>query len=201
MKKILLAVALGCFAATCAMVPPLQAPASLTYAWTETDRDPSWAVAAEHTLLRLHNDVYGAFSAPVRPDVRGELQENQAFDSINGIRLSDDEQRVRDMLGAPLSEEADPVLPDRRELDYGHMRVGFTDDAIAYLLVPVSATGVMIGTEVIDMDMESLLDRLGPPDQLAEDGLLYRGDPASLKLFYAEGTKQLASVQAFWSND
>jgi hypothetical protein len=156
------------------------------------------APAAE-TAAVVHADIQQAdpdFQSKPDTGTPGIL----SFRTINGIDMNWNKDQLVQQAGYPNNWKVDKIL-GTVELSYPTTTVGIYDGQIGYVIVPADQPSMTINGSAVPLTLASLRHKLGQPDYVAEDGIVYEREDLCLKLFYKEGSarKKLDSVQIFWS--
>ncbi|RXZ81528.1 hypothetical protein EBB07_14475 [Paenibacillaceae bacterium] len=124
------------------------------------------------------------------------------FQTVNGIDLDDGAAAIKKKLGKPAAIEEDRWFPEQEAHHYDHITIGYSDSVLSYLSVTAEQGPlVVIGDDVLPLDMKALVSALGVPDYVAEDGLVYVQGARCLKLFHGTDRDELESIQVYWLDD
>jgi hypothetical protein len=117
--------------------------------------------------------------------------------SVDGISLTFDQEDVVEQLGAPVQITNDEFTVQFQIYHYPEMKIGFSEGYVDYVKVLASAGTISIDGQVIPMTVEALVHELGNPDFTAEDGLVFKGPRAVVKVFVDTETRSITSVDYF----
>jgi hypothetical protein len=117
------------------------------------------------------------------------------LNSVNGILLSDDLSKVREVKGDPLNVLEDPVLKTSQTHLYSDCEIHIRDGVVQSVVVQSSVGKVILDGEIIPFDQ--LKQRLGTPFFVSEDGLVYRKGNHAFKLFMDENASSIKFISFF----
>lgn len=104
------------------------------------------------------------------------------LESVGGITLYDTRDTVTSKLGEPEAIERDELWPGLEVYRYRDLHVAFYEEQLQYVDVPLAEELLIDGVSV-PMTEEAFRDRLGEPDFMADDGVVFQRGEAVLKLF------------------
>ncbi len=129
------------------------------------------------------------------------VPETMDFGTINGVRLTDDKEKIVSELGLPLEAAQDELLAEQTRWTYPDMNIAFTGTEVDYVSVPSSNEFVQVGKEELPVTLEGWASRYGEPQYRAEDGVGYvDANGFAAKLFLDEKTGRVLSVDFFWAD-
>lgn len=131
-----------------------------------------------------------------------EEQQSQAtpkfkLDNVNGIALTDDIKTVTDKLGQPLSVEKDPDLVELEVYIYPKMNIGFSDGIVSYVEVLALEGAASIDGVSVPITKLGLMEALGEPDYVAEDGIVFQRKSSLVKLFTDMETEEVTAIHYY----
>jgi hypothetical protein len=131
--------------------------------------------------------------APAPPAV----QTSYSLQTVEGISLSYDQQDVIEQLGKPAGVTNDDYNVGFQIFHYPQMKIGFSEGYVDYVKVMASAGTISIDGHTIPITLEAVVSELGEPDFVAEDGLVFKGPQAVIKVFVDLETHELTSIDYF----
>jgi hypothetical protein len=126
-----------------------------------------------------------------------DLHKEFNLENVNGISLTDDVKAVTDKLGQPLSKAKDPDIAEMEVYTFPEMNIGFSDGIVSYVEVLVTAGTINIDGVSIPINQEALINALGEPDFVAEDGIVFQRHSALVKLFTDMETHEVTAIHYY----
>lgn len=162
------------------------------YTWEEAAKpsEPPLPHFSEPALAVVHLD----HTVPSEPKVAKPYYHLQM---VEGISLQDNQEAVVETLGQPEAIQPDPYTAQCEVYRYPGIDVGFSMGIVDFVRVLPEAGTIDIDGSPIPMTLEAVVDELGKPDFVAEDGLVFKRQQAALKLFVSSETQQLTSIDYF----
>lgn len=120
----------------------------------------------------------------------------ETFDTLGGISLEDDMERVLSKKGEPDTIEKDQYT-GYTELHYGRLTVGIYEDLVYYVHMDPPIKQVMLNGIAVPLEETGLAKYVGEPDFIAEDGDVYIRGFAALKVYKDPSTGQITGVDLF----
>ncbi|MFD0589091.1 hypothetical protein ACFQZE_13905 [Paenibacillus sp. GCM10027627] len=107
------------------------------------------------------------------------------LDSVEGITLYDTPESVIERFGKPDSIEQDPIWTEMSIYRYSSFQISFLEEQLQYVDIPLAKRLIIDGVS-LPMTEKALKERLGEPDFIADDGIVFQRGEAVLKLFLDE---------------
>ncbi|WP_058301386.1 hypothetical protein [Gorillibacterium timonense] len=151
----------------------------------ETIRLPDTSSAFTNTAVHaLAQSPLGRGSADsAAPDSGQQPDAAIALRDVNGITLSDDREAVVAKLGVPEDIIQDPLNKDLEIYRYAQMEVSFSGDHVYDVSVSADSGSLTLDGVKLQIAPASIRDKLGDPDYVAEDGLVYQRGYYLLKVY------------------
>ncbi|MDQ0091273.1 hypothetical protein J2T12_004710 [Paenibacillus anaericanus] len=119
-----------------------------------------------------------------------------SLESMGDISLNDDRHDVLEKKGKPYSVDTDPYTR-YTEYRYDDITVGLYDDLVYYVHADGDPEKIKINGVWVSLQEKSLLQVLGEPDFLAEDGDVYTRGLAALKIYRDPSSREISGVDLF----
>jgi hypothetical protein len=174
--------------------PTKYKPAIISLSTMETEQAATLSIIQSEQLISANLEKVQTIEKPKPP---AETKKEFNFENVNGISLYDDVKAVIDKLGQPLTKENDPFFAELEVYAYPEMNIGFSDGIVSYVEVLVAAGTVNIDGVSIPIKEEELINALGAPDFVAEDGIVFQRNTALVKLFKDIETHQVTSLHFY----